>query len=97
MRENPQNLHLPLPDVDPSDIHTLQPTPLTTLNGNVIVSRTFTHLRNKVPIGYNVMPQIHPQNCPPLGRSSPPSNVVSLEVNSKSLSQSIRFIDLVTR
>jgi len=36
-----------------------------------IYSRTFTQLRNKDPIGYNVTPQIHPQIALPLGRSPP--------------------------
>jgi len=41
--------------------------------------------------------QIHPRNCPSPSAISNPSNVVGLEVDSKSLSQSIRFINLVSR
>jgi len=33
-------------------------------NDSWIGSRTSTQLRNKAPIGYNGMPQIHPKNCP---------------------------------
>ena len=33
-----------------------------------------TQLRNKVPIGYNGTPQIHPKTAPSLRRSPPPSN-----------------------
>jgi len=40
------------------------PTPLTTPNDSSIAMRTFTQRRNKVPIGYNETPSIHPPNCP---------------------------------
>jgi len=39
-------------------------TPLTTRNDSSIAAHTSAQLRNKVPIGYNGMPQIHPENCP---------------------------------
>jgi len=32
-------------------------------NGSSIASHTFTQLHNKVPIGYNCIPLIQPQNC----------------------------------
>jgi len=35
---------------------------MTTQNDNSIASRTLTQLRNKIPIGYNGMLHIHPQN-----------------------------------
>ena len=38
-------------------------TPLTTLNDSSVGSDTSAQLRIKVPIDYNGMPQIHPQNC----------------------------------
>jgi len=39
-------------------------TPLTTPNDSSIGSRTSAQLRNKGPICYNEMSQIHPENCP---------------------------------
>ena len=40
------------------------PTPLTTPNDSLIAVRTSRQLCNKVPIGYNGTPYIHPENCP---------------------------------
>jgi len=40
------------------------PTPLTMPNDSSIALRTSTQQRNKVPIGYDGTPQIHPPNCP---------------------------------
>jgi len=39
-------------------------TPLTIPNDSSIAAHTSAQLSNKVPSGYNGMPQIHPQNCP---------------------------------
>ena len=39
------------------------PTPLTTPNDSSMALCTSTQRRNKVPVGYNRTPQIHPQNC----------------------------------
>ena len=39
-----------------------------------IGSRTFAQLRNKVPTGYNEMPQIHPKTAPSLLTITTPSN-----------------------
>jgi len=50
------------------------PTTLTTPNDSSITLRTFTHICNKVPIGYNGTPCIHPQNCPFPRLISTPSN-----------------------
>jgi len=50
------------------------PTPLTTPNDSSIALRTSTQRCNKVPIGYNKTPQIHPQTAPSLRRSPPKSN-----------------------
>jgi len=48
-------------------------TPLTTPNGSSITSCTSTQLRHKVPIGYNGMPHIHPQNAPLLAAIANPN------------------------
>jgi len=48
----------------PSNTWMPGPTPLTTPNDSSIAARTSTQRRNKVPIGYNGTPQIHPQSAP---------------------------------
>jgi len=48
----------------PSNTWMPGPSPLNMPNDRSIGSRTSAKLCNKVPIGYNGMPQIHPQNCP---------------------------------
>jgi len=48
----------------PSNTWMPWPTPLTTPNDSSIALRTSTQRRNKVPIGYNGTPQIHPPKCP---------------------------------
>ena len=48
----------------PSNTWMPGPTPLTVPNDSSIDICTFTQWRNKVPIGYNGTPQIHPPNCP---------------------------------
>ena len=50
------------------------PTPLTTSNDSSIAVCTSTQRRNKVPIGYNGTPEIHPKLPVPLRRSPPKSN-----------------------
>ena len=48
----------------PSNTWMPGPIPLTTPNDSSIALRTSTQRCNKVPIGYNATPQIHPPNCP---------------------------------
>jgi len=69
-----------IPETDPSleargppfRTSMLGPSPLTMPNDSSIGSHTTSQLRNKIPIGYNGMPQLHPQNCPfPFGDNHP--------------------------
>jgi len=48
----------------PSNTPTAQLTPVTTTINISNDSRNFAQLCHKVPIAYNGMPHIHPQNCP---------------------------------
>jgi len=52
-------------------------TPLTTPNDSLIAAFTSSQLCNKVPIGYNGTPKIHPQNCPfPSTITTPPNTPI---------------------
>jgi len=64
MRPQSQNCPFPLDTRGhPSNIPIPPLTPFTTQNDSSIDSRPSAQLRNKVPIGYNEMHQIHRQNC----------------------------------
>ena len=61
---NPQNHPFHLGYVNPIYYINAVTNPITSPNDSIIAERTSSQLRNKVPIGYNGMPQIHPKNCP---------------------------------
>jgi len=63
----------------PSNTRMSKPTPLNNPTNSSISSCTSTQLWNKVPIAYNGMPQIHPQNCPFPSTITTPSNTPILD------------------
>ena len=70
-KNSPKISPSPCQMLTPSNMTVPQPTPLTIPNGHSIASRTFTQVRNKIPISYNGTPHIPPKLRLPFDRSLP--------------------------
>jgi len=82
---------VPLGTWTPSNMPIPRLIPFTTPNDNSIDSHTSTQLSNKVPIGYNGMPKIHPKTDPSPLTFTTPSNTPIIRQTPLTIPNDIRI------